>query len=107
VGDFFTNSNGVNGQGLASSVPSAKPFASGGIVTGPTLGLIGEAGYDEAVIPLTKSGIQPFVEALGGSGVGGPAIHVHVTSRTDDPYALGSLVGDRAAYQMKLRGVSA
>lgn len=107
VGDFFTNSNGVNGQGLPSSVPSAKPFASGGIVTGPTLGLIGEAGYDEAVIPLTKSGIEPFISALGGAGVGGPTVHVHVTSRTDDPYALGSLVGDRAAYQMKLRGVSA
>lgn len=28
------------------------PFADGGIVTKPTLGLIGEAGYPEAVIPL-------------------------------------------------------
>jgi hypothetical protein len=31
---------------------SATPFASGGIVTSPTVGLIGEAGYSEAVIPL-------------------------------------------------------
>ena len=30
----------------------ALPFAEGGIVTKPTLGLIGEAGYSEAVIPL-------------------------------------------------------
>ena len=29
-----------------------KPFADGGIVTRPTRALIGEAGYDEAVIPL-------------------------------------------------------
>jgi len=28
------------------------PFANGGIVTSPTMGLIGEAGYNEAVIPL-------------------------------------------------------
>lgn len=28
------------------------PFANGGIVTAPTLGLVGEAGYNEAVIPL-------------------------------------------------------
>jgi hypothetical protein len=28
------------------------PFAKGGIVTSPTVGLIGEAGYSEAVIPL-------------------------------------------------------
>jgi len=31
---------------------SYTPFADGGIVTKPTLGLIGEAGYNEAVIPL-------------------------------------------------------
>jgi len=30
-------------------------FAEGGIVTAPTLGLIGEAGYNEAVIPLKDS----------------------------------------------------
>ncbi len=30
----------------------AVPFANGGIVTKPTIGLIGEAGYNEAVIPL-------------------------------------------------------
>lgn len=109
IGDFFGNTNGVNGQGLASSVPSARPFAAGGIVTGPTMGLIGEAGYDEAVIPLTKSGIQPFIEAVqaAGGGRGGSPITVNVHARTDDPYALGSIVGDRAAYQMRLRGVSA
>ena len=32
-----------------------KKFAQGGIVTGPTYGLIGEAGRDEAVIPLDNS----------------------------------------------------
>jgi hypothetical protein len=32
-----------------------RPFATGGIVTSPTLGLVGEAGA-EAVIPLSKLG---------------------------------------------------
>lgn len=32
------------------------PFAEGGIVTGPTIGLLGEAGESEAVIPLSKMG---------------------------------------------------
>ena len=32
--------------------PNIQPFANGGIVTAPTIGLIGEAGYNEAVIPL-------------------------------------------------------
>lgn len=38
----------------------AIPFAAGGIVTSPTLGLIGEAGT-EAVIPLDRMG------SLGGT----------------------------------------
>ena len=29
-----------------------KAFATGGIVTGPTMGLIGEGRYNEAVVPL-------------------------------------------------------
>jgi len=31
-----------------------RKFADGGVVTGPTIGMIGEAGDDEAVIPLRK-----------------------------------------------------
>lgn len=43
--------------GLFSSLPA---FAEGGIVTGPTVGLIGEAG-SEAIIPLSK--LNDFVES--------------------------------------------
>lgn len=43
-----------------------SPFASGGIVTQPTLGLIGEAGENEAVIPLSKIG--QVVKSVGGGG---------------------------------------
>jgi hypothetical protein len=38
-----------------SAVRGAIPFADGGIVTRPTLGLVGEAG-PEAIIPLSKAG---------------------------------------------------
>ena len=41
---------------------SIVPFANGGIITGPTLGLIGEAGYSEAVIPL-KNPNDPLNQA--------------------------------------------
>jgi phage-related protein len=41
--------------GLSELMGGITPFAAGGIVTGPTLGLIGEAG-PEAVIPLSKGG---------------------------------------------------
>jgi TP901 family phage tail tape measure protein len=45
-------------------------FAAGGIVTGPTLGLIGEAG-PEAIIPLSQ---------LGAGGIGG--INITITGNT-------------------------
>ena len=64
--------------------PSKIPhLAKGGVVTGPTMALIGEGKYDEAVIPLGDSPqmnemIQKIVDALnddprGGSG-GGEAV---------------------------------
>ena len=50
------------------------PFANGGIVTGPTLGLVGEAG-PEAIIPLDRAG-----------QLGGNTINITVTSA--DPQAV-------------------
>jgi hypothetical protein len=43
---IFTAANG----GIA--VGGFKAFASGGVVTGPTLGLVGEGRYNEAIVPL-------------------------------------------------------
>lgn len=47
-------------------------FASGGVVTGPTMGILGEAGRDEAVIPLDNSPqmrnfISEIVSAINNS----------------------------------------
>jgi hypothetical protein len=49
--------------GLIGGVKNILPFAAGGIVTGPTLGLVGEAG-PEAIIPLSQLG-----NVMGGGGV--------------------------------------
>lgn len=46
---------GVIGIGIALAVLAATKFAEGGIVTGPTLGMVGEAG-PEAIIPLDQLG---------------------------------------------------
>jgi hypothetical protein len=40
-------------SGLPSAVRAVLPFAEGGIVTSPVMGLVGEAG-PEVIIPLTK-----------------------------------------------------
>ena len=48
---------GLNfGMHTGDLIPDIKYLASGGIVTGPTLAMIGEAG-NEAVIPLDKGGV--------------------------------------------------
>jgi hypothetical protein len=51
---------GIGGKGF--DVPDIPMLAAGGIVTGPTLAMIGEAG-PEAVIPLNK------LNSMGGNGV--------------------------------------
>jgi tape measure domain-containing protein len=46
-----------------------RAFASGGIVTGPTLGLVGEGRYNEAVIPLPDGKSVPVdLGGMGGAG---------------------------------------
>ena len=44
--------------GWGKNFANILPFANGGIVTAPTLGLIGEKGYSEAVIPLTRGHME-------------------------------------------------
>jgi tape measure domain-containing protein len=63
---IFTAANGGIAQG------GFRAFASGGIVTGPTLGLVGEGRYNEAVIPLPDGKSVPV--DLGGAGIGGNQI---------------------------------
>ena len=51
-GGFFGKGIGsAEGNYLANGI---RPFASGGMVTRPTMGLVGEAGEDEYVIPASK-----------------------------------------------------
>lgn len=73
-------------------------FQHGGVVTGPTMGLIGEAGSSEAVIPLNRQGMEFLVKALRetitpmvgpSSGVGHP---VNITVNALDPRAAARAV---------------
>jgi hypothetical protein len=65
---------GIGGSGF--DVPDIPMLAQGGIVTSPTLAMIGEAG-PEAVIPLNRA---------GGMGMGGNTITVNVNG--GDPNAV-------------------
>jgi tape measure domain-containing protein len=71
---------GFGGGGAPGSMPFAPPaFANGGIVTGPTLSLIGEGKYNEAVVPLpdgrsipVQLGGRSARDMMGGNAPGMP-----------------------------------
>lgn len=78
------SANGIGGTSFSTGKYSftnealgLKTFASGGIVTAPTLGLIGESGEHEAVIPLNNENLR----AIGGNKGGG--VVVNITNKTD------------------------
>jgi hypothetical protein len=52
------------------------PFANGGVVTRPTLGLVGEGRYNEAVVPLPDGSRIPV--DLRGAGAGEQHIYLHM-----------------------------
>lgn len=64
IGEFTSNPFGSIGDTIRGNIPG---LAHGGIVTSPTLAMIGEAG-PEAVVPLD-----------GRGGMGGGEIHVHIS----------------------------
>jgi hypothetical protein len=92
---FIVGFNSVAGK-VGITFPAIPKFADGGIVTGPTLGLLGEAG-PEAVIPLNR---------LGGGSFGGSTINVYLqgdfytSSEVAEEFAnkIARLIG----YQIKL-----
>src|SRR5699024_7430917 len=76
----------------APSVPSTsrsagtanlRPFADGGIVTRPTIGLIGETGEKEAVIPLSKLG-NVVGQLTGGNITYTQVVHSNGNANPDE-----------------------
>lgn len=66
----------------AAMAALATPFASGGIATGPTLGLMAEAGSAEAAIPLNDRGAAFMQRMMGlGGGSGTQQINLYVDGR--------------------------
>jgi hypothetical protein len=62
---------GLPGRGTKIEVPNIPMLAQGGIVTGPTLAMIGEGRGPEAVIPLDR---------MGEFGMGGGGMNITVNA---------------------------
>lgn len=69
----------------ATSLFNVPKFATGGIVTAPTLAMIGEGGDREAVIPLTDHNLA----AMSGAGKGGGVV-VNITNKSDSDVKVAS-----------------
>lgn len=75
-----TSSGGKSGGFSGSKM---LPFADGGIVTRPTIGLIGEAGEKEAVIPLSKLG-NVVGQLTGGNITYTQVVHINGNANPDE-----------------------
>lgn len=70
-------------SGAKNAIKQVYGFAQGGIVTQPTRALIGEAGYPEAVVPMTQdylSTLASEIARFGGSSSGG-TVNVYLDGR--------------------------
>lgn len=67
----------------SAGTANLKPFADGGIVTRPTIGLIGEAGEKEAVIPLSKLG-NVVGQLTGGNITYTQVVHINGNANPDE-----------------------
>ena len=74
IGGIFGFANG----GVLSG--GFRAFASGGTVTKPTLGLVGEGKYNEAVVPLPDGKSIPVIGNTGGSTENNVTVNVTVDS---------------------------
>ena len=84
----------LGGASIGFNIPTIPLLAEGGIVTSPTLAMIGEAG-SEAVIPLSKMG-----------GMGGMNVVVNVQGSVVQEQDLAISVRDQIAILMRRRGLN-
>ncbi|HEY9695942.1 MAG TPA: tape measure protein [Trichocoleus sp.] len=87
---IFGAVGGIIGAITGGGIPG---FADGGIITKPTLGLIGEAGYHEAVIPMPngKIGVE-----LKGNKSGGGDVNTNIHVNVNNAGASTSISGNKA-----------
>jgi hypothetical protein len=77
-------------------------FANGGIVTGPTLGLVGEGRYNEAVIPLPDGKSVPV--DLGGAMGSQITSNIVVNVSSDGKTSSSGSGSDSAGLGRKIEG---
>lgn len=70
-------------QVFSGGSKGTKAYALGGIVTQPTRTLIGEAGYPEAIVPMTSDYLSTLASEIGkySGGSGGGNVNIYLDGR--------------------------
>jgi len=98
----FTTDTGIDTSRFALGNQKVFKFANGGIATGPTLGLIGEGRYNEAIIPMPNNRAVP-VDLKGSVGSNySTSIAVNISNSSAGATAESQITGDQGN---KLAGV--
>jgi hypothetical protein len=96
---------GAIGGAISSTLAHIPGFATGGIVTGPTLAMVGEAG-PEAIIPLSAFAGGSSLAGAGGIG-GGAGIQVFIQGGTyldqNGATTIANALARQIQMQIKLR----
>lgn len=69
-----------------------KEFATGGIVMGPRLGLVGEAG-PELILPLSEA--PRILSSVGAAGAAGAQVHVTINANGADSASAGESIANQ------------
>jgi hypothetical protein len=99
AGPNFQMANGGILPGKFTAIPA---FATGGIVKGPTLGLVGEGRYNEAVVPLPDGKSIPV--DLSGMGGGAGAISTNIVINVSNGQAQSNSSGGASDLGRKMEG---
>jgi hypothetical protein len=99
AGPNFQMANGGILPGKFTAIPA---FATGGIVKGPTLGLVGEGRYNEAVVPLPDGKSIPV--DLSGMGGGAGAISTNIVINVSNGQTQSNSSGGASDLGRKMEG---
>jgi hypothetical protein len=91
--DAYIGAKGGVAPGGWQPFPVAA-FANGGMVTGPTLGLVGEGRYNEAIIPLPDGKSVP-VQLSGGAGGNAAPINTNIVVNVKNGQAESQMSGNQ------------
>jgi tape measure domain-containing protein len=81
---------GAGSSSVGTAFSGVKLFANGGVVKGPTLGLVGEGRYNEAIVPLPDGKSIPVDLGGGASNQINSNITVNVNNGQAQSNAMGS-----------------